>query len=77
MISCAHSYTLKLMSINCQFISHESFGHFVKFGVQGAFSLYKLLLIGMRTASLTIRKAGGCYKNKVTSSLTFRQRPGN
>ena len=37
----------------------------------------KFLLISMRTASLTWEKQGGFYENKVTSSLTFIQRPGN
>ena len=37
----------------------------------------KFLLISMRTASLTWEKQGGFYQNKVTSSLTFIQRPGN
>ena len=41
------------------------------------FFLCKLLLISMRTASLTLEKQGGFYQNKVTSSLTFIQRPGN
>ena len=34
-------------------------------------------VISMRTASLTEEKQGGFYQNKVTSSLTFIQRPGN
>ena len=37
----------------------------------------KFLLISMRTASLTREKQGGFYQNKVTSSLTFIQRPDN
>ena len=37
----------------------------------------KFLLISMRTESLTCEKKGGFYQNKVTSSLTFIQRPGN
>ena len=37
----------------------------------------KFLLTSMRTASLTWEKQGGFYQNKVTSSLTFIQRPGN
>ena len=37
----------------------------------------KFLLISTRTASLTLEKEGGFYQNKVTSSLTFIQRPGN
>ena len=38
--------------------------------------LCKLLLISMRRASLTQEKQGGFSENKVTSSLTFIQRPG-
>ena len=37
----------------------------------------KFLLISMRTTSLTLEKQGGFYQNKVNSSLTFIQRPGN
>ena len=37
----------------------------------------KFLLISMRTAILTWEKQGGFYQNKVSSSLTFIQRPGN
>ena len=37
----------------------------------------KFLLISMRTASLTWEKEEGFYQNKVTSSLSFIQRPGN
>ena len=37
--------------------------------------LCKLILISMRTA-LTYEKQGGVYQNKVTSSLTFIQKPG-
>ena len=36
----------------------------------------KLLLISIRTASLTEEKQGSFYQNKVTSSLTFIQRTG-
>ena len=32
---------------------------------------YKFLLISMRTASLTYKKQGGFYQNKVNFSLTF------
>ena len=39
--------------------------------------LCKFLLISMRTASLTEEKQGEFYQSKVTSSLTFIQRPGN
>ena len=39
--------------------------------------LCKFLLISMRTASLTKEKQGGFYQSKVTSSLTFIQKPGN
>ena len=41
------------------------------------FFISKFPLINMRTASLTWEKEGGFYQNKVTSSLTFIQRPGN
>ena len=37
----------------------------------------KFLQISMRTASLTKEMEGGFYQNRVTSSLTFIQRPGN
>ena len=37
----------------------------------------QFLLISMRKASLTWEKQGGSYQNKVTSCLTFIQRPGN
>ena len=39
--------------------------------------LCKFLLISMRTASLAQEKQEGFYQSKVTSSLTFIQRPGN
>ena len=39
--------------------------------------LCKFLLIGMKTASLMYEKHGGFYRNKVDTSLTFIQRPGN
>ena len=39
--------------------------------------LCKFLLINMRTASLTKEKLGGFYQNKVTSNITFIQRPDN
>ena len=41
------------------------------------FFLCKFILISMRTASLTEEKEGGFCQNKVNSSLTFIQRPGN
>ena len=40
------------------------------------FSPCKFLLMSTRTASLTQGKQGHFYQNKVTSSLTFIQRPG-
>ena len=39
--------------------------------------LCKFLLINMRTALSTLQRQGGFYQNKVTSSLTFIQRPDN
>ena len=39
--------------------------------------LFKLLLISMRTASLTYEKRWGFYQNKVTSNLTFTQGTDN
>ena len=39
--------------------------------------LYEVLLISMRTASLTKEKQEGFYQNKINSSLTFIQRPGS
>ena len=39
--------------------------------------LCKFIPISMRTASLTQEKQGGFCQNKVNSSLTFIQRPGN
>ena len=40
-------------------------------------SLCKSPLIRMRTASLTKEAQGGFYQNKVNTSLTFIQWPGN
>ena len=39
--------------------------------------LCKFLLISMITALLTQEKQAGFYQNKVNSSLTFIERPGN
>ena len=39
--------------------------------------LCKLSLISMTLTSLTREKKGGVYHNKVNTSLTFIQRPGN
>ena len=54
----------------------ETGGDFVLMETSLVFSC-TFLLISMRTASLTQEKQGGFRQNKVTSSLTFIQRPGN